>query len=98
MITLFFRIKNGKENSREISCMEEFLVYTFGALENSFKRNIDILAAKINNMSPVELFEEFYIKCVYDAIKEKTNQYAHEMKNKLNYNVTKCEVKTFKNF
>lgn len=34
--------------------------YTFGILEKSSKRNSDRLIAETNNMSQVEMFEEFF--------------------------------------
>ncbi|KFM60345.1 PiggyBac transposable element-derived protein 2, partial [Stegodyphus mimosarum] len=90
---------NSRKRKREsIVWTNESPAYTFGNLENLSKRNSDILTAQTNNMSPVELFEEFFTESVYDMIVEETNRYAHEMKNKLNYNVTKDEIKTFIGF
>ncbi|XP_035222261.1 piggyBac transposable element-derived protein 2-like [Stegodyphus dumicola] len=90
---------NSRKRKREsIVWTNESPAYTFGNLENLSKRNSDILIAQTNNMSPVELFEEFFTESVYDMIVEETNRYAHEMKNKLNYNVTKDQIKTFIGF
>lgn len=49
--------------------MNEISVYTLEILENSLKRNFDILSEK-NNISRVELFEEFFTEGVYDIIIE----------------------------
>lgn len=80
---------NVKEKCQLYGRMKPRLIH-LRLLQNSSKRNSDILTADSNNMSPVELFEEFLTESVYDMIVEETNRYAHEVKNKLN--VTKDEI------
>lgn len=86
---------NVKEKYQLYGRMKPRLIH-LRLLQNSSKRNSDILTADSNNMSPVELFEEFLTESVYDMIVEETNRYAHEVKNKLN--VTKDEIKAFIGF
>lgn len=65
------RKKNSHNRKREISVtwMNEISVYTLEILENSLKRNFDILSEK-NNISRDELFEEFFTEGFYDIIIE----------------------------
>ena len=93
--------KKSRKRKRETPLVEwtnETPTYTFGTLGNSSKRNFDLLITNASNMSPTELFEEFFTESVYGMIVEETNRYAKEVKNKLNFNVTKDEIKTFIGF
>ena len=89
--------KNQKSNRKQIG-QKNKSSYTFNEVGNLSSENLESISNILGNMNLFEIFEEFLTPEFYEYLKNETDRYAKEWKNKPEFSVTIDALKSFIGF